>query len=361
MKKRHVNIPVFIPHEGCPNNCVFCNQHTITQTDGGSKRDIRPEIDACLETVNTDECECEIAFFGGSFTGIPREDMIRLLETAYGYILSGKVKSLRLSTRPDYIDEEILDILKKYGVRHIELGIQSMDDEVLRKSGRGHTADAAEKACALITERGFSLTGQMMVGLPGASPASEVRTAEKICSMGADSARIYPAVVFFGTELCEMSKRGEYTPLTNEEAAERASKVYKVFADKGIKLLRIGLQASEGLDDGNVYGGANHSAIGEMTVSRYYLDIMCEICRNMVEEGQLKAGDRAVLTVFCAVGEISKVSGQKRVNKAKITELFRAYGIDILNIKIKESKETDKNRVKITREIIKSEVTGSCT
>lgn len=361
IKKRHINIPVFIPHEGCPNNCVFCNQHTITQTDGGSARDIRPEIDACLETVNTDECECEIAFFGGSFTGIPREDMVRLLETAHEYIKNGKVKSLRLSTRPDYISPEILDILEKYGVRHIELGIQSMDDKVLAASGRGHTAITTENACRMIIERGFSLTGQMMVGLPGATSESEIATAEKICNMGADSARIYPTVVFFGTELCEMSKRGEYTPLTNREAVERCASVYKVFAEKGVTLLRIGLQSGEGLRDGNIYGGANHSAIGEMAVSKYYLDIMREICQKMTESGYLKKGDKVVLTVFCAEGETSKVAGQKRVNKEKITELFSDRGIRILNIKIKESKETDKNSVKITAEIIKSEVTDSCT
>ena len=114
--KKHANIPIFIPHEGCPNNCVFCNQHTITQaSDGGSGRDVAPEIEKCLATVDEKECECEIAFFGGSFTGIDREDMIRLLETAYGYIRSGRVSSVRLSTRPDYINEEILDILKKHG------------------------------------------------------------------------------------------------------------------------------------------------------------------------------------------------------------------------------------------------------
>ena len=136
MKKRHVNIPVFIPHEGCPNNCVFCNQHTITQaSDKGSERDIVPEIEECLSTVDEKECECEIAFFGGSFTGIDRENMVRLLETAYGYICSGKVSSIRLSTRPDYISQEILDILKKYGVRNIELGIQTFDDSVLSASG----------------------------------------------------------------------------------------------------------------------------------------------------------------------------------------------------------------------------------
>lgn len=353
MKKRHVNIPIFIPHEGCPNNCVFCNQHTITQTGGGAGRDITKEIESCLATVNSDECECEIAFFGGSFTGIDRTDMVRLLKCAYGYIESGRVASVRLSTRPDYIDGEILDILAKYGVRHIELGIQSMDDKVLTASGRGHTAETTRKACALITERGFSLTGQMMVGLPGATVQSEIATAEEICRMGADSARIYPTVVFYDTELCNMAKRGEYTPLTNDEAVQRCAAVYGVFVKGGVKLLRIGLQSGEGLLSENIYGGANHSAIGELAISRYYFDEMCGICRKMTDDGTLCRGDRVVLTVFCAEGETSKVSGQKRVNKEKITGLYYGFGIDIVNIKIKERKDIEKNRVKITAEIIK--------
>ncbi len=354
MKKRHVNIPIFIPHEGCPNNCVFCNQHTITQKeDGGSKRDIVPEIEACLETLDTDTCECEIAFFGGSFTGIPGEDMIRLLETAYGYLKSGKVRSIRLSTRPDYIDGEILDILESYGVRHIELGIQSMDNSVLFASGRGHTAEDTEKACKMITDRGFRLTGQMMTGLPGATLQSEIETAKKICEMGAESARIYPTVVFCGTELCNMAKKGDYIPLTNEQAAERSAKVYKVFSDNGVKLLRIGLQSGEGLSDDNVYGGASHSAIGEMTVARYYLDIILEKCRELLRNKKIDSKSKTVLTVFCAEGETSKVSGQKRVNKEKISEFFKKEGIEILKIKIKESKEIQRNKVKIQTESIK--------
>jgi len=354
MKKRHINIPVFIPHEGCPNNCVFCNQHTITQTeDSISKRDIAGEIEACLSTIDTTGCDCEIAFFGGSFTGIPREDMVMLLEIAHGYILSGRVQSIRLSTRPDYIDGEILDILERYGVRHIELGIQSMDDKVLAASGRGHTADTTRRACRMITERGFSLTGQMMIGLPGATGESEIATALEICAMGADSARIYPTVVFYGTELCEMSRRGEYIPLSNEDATERCAKVYKVFADRGVALLRIGLQSSEGLLTENIYGGANHSAIGELAISRYYLDVIYDECRRTVEQKKLCSGDRAVLTVFCAEGETSKVSGQKRVNKERIKEFFRHHAIDIAQVKVKESKYLKKNRINITAEIIK--------
>ena len=213
----------------------------------------------------------------------------------------------------------------------------------------------------MIVDNGFSLTGQMMIGLPGATVESEIETATQICALGAKSARIYPTVVFYNTELCNMAIQGQYTPLTNEQAVERAAKVYKVFCENGVKLLRIGLQSGEGLQDENVYGGASHSAIGEMTVSRYYLDLMREICRKMLTDGKLKSGDSAVLTVFCAEGETSKVSGQKRVNKEKICELFKKQGVNIINIKVKEAKDTEKNRVRITEEIIRSEVNGSCT
>ncbi|MBR3996120.1 MAG: radical SAM protein, partial [Clostridia bacterium] len=332
---------------------VFCNQHTITQTEnGGSKRDVAPEIEECLKTIDTSACECEIAFFGGSFTGLPREDMIRLLETAYRYIEAGKVSSIRLSTRPDYINEEILDILEKYGVRHIELGIQSMDDKVLTAAGRGHTAQTTREACKMITKRGFSLTGQMMIGLPMSTLESEVETAKEICRLGAESARIYPTVVFYDTELCRMAREGKYTPLTNSQAVERSAKVYGVFVKNGVKLLRIGLQSGEGLLDENIYGGANHSAIGELTVSKYYLDIMLVVCRDMVKNGKMPKEQKIVLTVFCAEGETSKVSGQKRENKERITEFFENQGISVLNLKIKESKDIEKNRVKITAEII---------
>lgn len=351
MSKRHVNIPIFIPHEGCPNNCVFCNQHTITSAkNAGSSRDIRPEIEECLGTVDTTECECEIAFFGGSFTGIPRNDMIRLLEVGYEYVTSGKVSSIRLSTRPDFIDEEILDILAKYGVRHIELGIQSLDDTVLEKSKRGHTAEQTKVSCTLIKQYGFSLTGQMMIGLPGATPESEIMTAKGICELGADSARVYPTVVFYGTELCEMSREGIYKPLENQEAALRSAAVCEVFIQNNVTLLRVGLQANEGLSEGKIYGGASHSAIGEMAFSVIYRNRMCEICEKMTSNGELVEGDKAVLTVFCAEGETSKVSGQKRVNKEYIKQMLFKKGIKVLDVKISETKEMEKYRVKITVE-----------
>ncbi|MBQ9746439.1 MAG: radical SAM protein [Clostridia bacterium] len=182
--KKHRNIPIFVPHLGCPNTCVFCNQRKISGHAKADFSSVQREIEGALATIPAGT-EVQIAFFGGSFTGIDREDMLYLLKTAKRYIDAGKVESIRLSTRPDYIDEEILDILEAHGVRTIELGIQSMDDSVLAKSGRGHTSAQSERACRLICKRGFELVGQMMTGLPGSTPEKDRYTAEKICEMGA--------------------------------------------------------------------------------------------------------------------------------------------------------------------------------
>ena len=163
--KQHINIPIFIPHLGCPNQCVFCNQRTISGVKEFDISSVRRDIDTALLTVDS-STEAEIAFFGGSFTGIDRDLMIELLEIGYEYIKDGRVSSIRCSTRPDYIDEEILEILKKYGVRVIELGLQSVEEKVLKSSKRGHNFQAELKACRMIVNAGFALVGQMMIGLP---------------------------------------------------------------------------------------------------------------------------------------------------------------------------------------------------
>ena len=193
---RHINIPIFIPHLGCPNDCVFCNQRSISGKTDFCEENIDAEIEEALSTCGATD-EAEIAFFGGSFTGIDRELMIRLLDKAQVYVDAGRVSSIRLSTRPDYIDGEILSILSRYAVRTVELGLQSMDDGVLAASRRGHDAATAERACAMVKKAGFSLVGQMMIGLPVSDGAKEVATARRLCELGVDAARVYPTVVFY--------------------------------------------------------------------------------------------------------------------------------------------------------------------
>ncbi len=327
--KKHVNIPIFIPHLGCPNDCVFCNQRSISGRQSFDPSDVARQIDEALTTIG-EGCESEIAFFGGSFTGIERDLMIYLLDTAQSYIDSGKVSAIRLSTRPDYIDRERLDILSRYGIRTIELGLQSMREAVLGVTKRGHSAAQAEAACALVKEYGFELIGQMMVGLPASSVEDEIYTAEKICDMGADGARVYPTVVFYNTELCNMAKRGEYIPLDQDDAVMRTKEVLSVFDSRGVKCIRVGLCASENLsDDGEVYGGANHSAVGELAMGELYYD---RICAELDRMGA--AFDGGTLTVYAAKGAVSKVSGQNKRNKIRIC---KKYGFD--RIKILEKSE----------------------
>ena len=174
----HRNIPIFIPHMGCPNQCVFCNQRSMSGCSDFCEDEVDRQIEQALSTIPM-ECKVEIAFFGGSFTGIDRNQMIRLLDLAQSYVDAGRVNGIRLSTRPDYISQEILRILSRYSVRVIELGLQSMDDAVLLASKRGHTAKQAEDACRAITQAGFALVGQMMIGLPQSTVAKELETAKK--------------------------------------------------------------------------------------------------------------------------------------------------------------------------------------
>ena len=242
---RHINIPIFIQHMGCPNQCVFCDQHAISGAHSFSFEKVREDIESILSTA--EGAECEIAFFGGSFTGIDREHMTDLLDIAEGYVKEGRVKGIRMSTRPDYISGEIIDILHRYTVSQVELGIQSFSEKVLSASKRGHTPEASYNAMRLLKSEGFSVVGQMMTGLPGADIESEKETARVICSEGADGSRIYPCIVFKNTPLEEMTKRGEYIPLTVEEAVERSAAVYRIFFENGVEGLKIGLHESENL------------------------------------------------------------------------------------------------------------------
>lgn len=326
--KKHINIPIFIPHLGCPNNCVFCNQRSISGHTSFDREKVDAEIKEVLSTLGRDTYR-EIAFFGGSFTGIDRELMIYLLEVAKRYIDAGEVRGIRLSTRPDYISEEILDILKFYGVTAVELGIQSMSQTVLDASKRGHDTSVTERACALVKAYGFELVGQMMIGLPGADVETEKHTARRICEMGADFARVYPTVVFYETELCDMARCGEYTPLSDDEAVIRTKEVLRVFDSLGVPCIRVGLCASENLsDEESVFGGANHSAIGELAMGELYYD---KICAELDKNPDLSPSE---LVIYGGIGSTSKISGQNKRNKIRIC---KKYGIS--KIKILEKSE----------------------
>ena len=314
---RHVNIPVFIPHLGCPNQCVFCNQREISGVREFNAEDVIPIIDSALRTIE-DDAEVEIAFFGGSFTGIDPELMISLLEIADGYIQRGLVRQVRCSTRPDYINEEILGILKKYGVKTIELGLQSSSDKVLEISKRGHNFEAENKSCRMIVENGFDLVGQMMIGLPGADIESEIKTAEFIASVGAVGARIYPTVVFRDTELCSMMQEGVYSPLSLDDAIERSATVLDIFLNAGVEVIRIGLQASDNLSDpDSSIAGANHPALGELVIGEVYYKRICKLLSDS------DVSENENITVLVSRGALSKAVGQNRRNKLRLMERYK--------------------------------------
>ncbi len=311
---RHINIPIFIPHLGCPEACVFCNQKKISGKEKFSLDKVRQEINTVLTTVRADD-DVEIAFFGGSFTAISRSLMIELLAIGKSYIDRGIVKTLRCSTRPDAIDEEVLTILSAYGMKTIELGVQSMSDEVLLSSRRGHTSEQTIKACKLIKKHGFSLVLQMMLGLPGASLENEIETARFIVKIKADGARIYPTVVFFDTELCSMAKEGVYTPLTDEEAIRRGSAVLRVLMEGSVPVIRIGLCASENLSSKEtVYAGANHPALGELIIGEVYYQTIFEQITELPDKDEI--------TVCVNVGELSFAIGHKKKNKMRLMNAF---------------------------------------
>ena len=314
---RHVNIPIFIPHLGCPNQCVFCNQRSISGVTGFYAEEVIPQIEKAMETIESD-AYVEIAFFGGSFTGIDPELMISLLEIAYGYIEKGRVKSIRCSTRPDYIDEKNLSLLKRYGVKTIELGLQSHSDKVLEIAKRGHNSEAEYNACRLIVENGFNLVGQMMIGLPGSDSVSEIETAEFIVSVGAVGARIYPTVVFRETELCDMTEDGFYTPLSLDEAVERSAAVLDVFIRSGVEVIRIGLQSSDNLSNPDSYvGGPNHSALGELVIGEVYFNRISK----MLSDSNLSENDN--ITILVCPGALSKAVGQNKKNKRRLMERYK--------------------------------------
>ena len=305
--KGHMNVPIFIPHLGCPHDCVFCNQRSITNTLAApSAESVAVFIEECL--VNTDGREAEIAFFGGSFTGIDKKAQEAYLKAAAPFVESGRACGIRISTRPDTIDADTLSFLKAHHVKHIELGAQSMSDEVLAKCGRGHTAKDTERASALIRESGFVLGLQMMVGLPNSTPQTEADTARAFVRLGAEEARIYPTVVFEDTALYHMMQSGAYTPISLEDAVSSSAEALAILEAGGVTVLRVGLQETETLGAA-IRGGAYHPAMGELVRARLW--------RNRIAS---KIGDRKEITITCPPHLWSQVVGQKRENIAYFKE-----------------------------------------
>lgn len=308
---KHINVALFVPDEGCPHQCSFCNQKTIS---GKTKKLTTDDIDEAVKIASENgDGKGEIAFFGGSFTAIEKEYMLSLLKRAKLYIDKGLFKGIRISTRPDCINEEVLTVLKEYGVSSIELGCQSMNDEVLLLNGRGHTAEDVRKAAKLIKEYGFEFGVQMMTGLYGDSDELAVKTAESLIALSPDTVRIYPTVVLECTRLCDLYRKGEYKPQTVEEAAEVCSKLLMMFEEKNIRVIRLGLHSGGNVEEGFV-AGAYHPAFREICESKIYLSKILAL----IDKEQIPKGD---ITVEVNSKCVSALVGQKRCNIQKLRNM----------------------------------------
>lgn len=295
-------IPIFVPHEGCPNDCAFCNQRTISsQSKAPSESEFHDIVNAHLETLGG-KAE-QIAFFGGSFTGISVEKQNNYLQAAKKYIDAGKIKSIRLSTRPDYIDEETVRRLIYYGVKNIELGAQSMDEEVLSASKRGHSAADVRRAAEIITKNGAVLGLQMMTGLPESTFDKSMDTALEFIRLGAKETRIYPTIVLRGTLLEKMYNEGLYKPQSLEQAVDECAALTELFNENGIFILRTGLSDSVSLYENHV-AGPYHPSFGELVSSR--------IIRGKIEK---QISEKKNVTVYANPKLISKIIGNKGCNR----------------------------------------------
>ena len=313
---KHVNVALFVPHRGCPHTCVFCNQRTIS----GQTEALTPEMirDAC-ETARAcphDAENSEIAFFGGSFTAIDRREMIACLEAARPYV-GRDFGGIRVSTRPDCVDGEVLSLLKDYGVTAIELGAQSMDDTVLARNERGHTAADTEKAARLIRTHGFSLGLQMMTGLYGSDAAKDRATAERFVALAPDTVRIYPTVVLEQTKLADLWRQGEYVPPTLEDSVDLCAGLLRLFRANGIRVIRLGLHSGGNVAEGYL-AGVYHPAFGELCESRVY--------RELLEE-KLRGKPQGAYTVCVNPCAVSQMIGQKKCNTVYFRE--KGYGITV--------------------------------
>lgn len=321
------NIGIFIPHKGCPNDCVFCNQRRITGTvSEPSAQDVREILENAVK-INVGK-KPQIAFFGGSFTAIDREYMISLLSVAKEY--AQYFDGIRISTRPDCIDDEVLIILKEYGVKAIELGTQSFDNEVLQLNRRGHTAEDTYNACQKIREYNFELGLQIMTGLYGSNEEKDMDTAIKAAEIKPDTVRIYPTLVIPETQLERLYNEGKYNPQGLDNAAEMVAKMIPLFENKGVKIIRIGLHSSGPQE--SFVAGPFHPAFREICESKIYL-------KNAIEK--INNSENFTGQIFVKKSEISKMTGQKRENIKILEEKYK------VTVKVTEDETLEKYQVEV--------------
>ncbi len=309
-------LPVFVPHLGCPHACVFCDQRRIS---GAAAAPAPEEVDRRIREAEGRE-PLEVAFYGGSFTAVDRALQDALLGAVAPHLRSGRVSSIRVSTRPDCVDGEILRRLFGAGVRTVELGAQSTCDEVLALAGRGHTAEDVRHGAEAVKDAGMALILQMMTGLPGSSAERDRKTAEDLIGMRPDGVRIYPTVVVRGTELEDLWRSGRYRPQTAEEAAELCAELWEAFSRAGIPVIRCGLNPTEELSGGAALAGPYHPAFGELVQSARYRMLAAPLLEP-------RRGRDAVLEV--ARGQRSAATGQHRENLVRLSERFALRSLEI--------------------------------
>lgn len=343
MKKQYI-IPIFVPHLGCPNDCIFCNQKSISgQKENMTKEKAKKIIEDYLETIKNEEAEVEIAFYGGSFTAIEEKTQEELLQTAYEYIEQGKVESIRISTRPDCINKETLKRLKKYKVKTIELGVQSANDYILKRANRGHTFEDVKKASKMIRWNGFKLGHQMMVGLPESTRIDEINTAKALIKLKPKMVRIYPVLVVKNTKLEEEYKQGKYEPLPLVQAVEVCKELVRMFADKKIEVIRVGLQNTDEIaepenKESEVVAGPYHPAFRQLVESAMWYDAIV---------GKIKKLNVKVKEVEVTVNPVdsNNVIGHKKENVLKLKE---TYDVDLI-LKQDETVKQGKSKIEITK------------
>ena len=320
MKKQYI-IPIFVPHLGCPNDCIFCNQRSISgQQKMITKEEIEKTIEFYLKNIKDKEAKIEVAFFGGSFTGIDVEKQEEFLQVAYEYIKQGKIQSIRISTRPDYIDKIILKRLKKYKVETIELGVQSTNDYILKRCNRGHSFDDVKKASKMIRWHGFKLGHQMMVGLPESTRIDEINTAKELIKLKPKMVRIYPVLVIKNTRLEKEFMDEKYIPLTVVQAVETCKELVSMFNKKKIEIIRIGLQNTDEISDPNsegseVVAGPYHPAFRQLVESGLWYDtIVSKIKQLNVKVKKVR--------VLVNPQDVNNVVGHKRENIEKLKDMY---------------------------------------
>lgn len=343
MKNQYI-IPIFVPHLGCPNDCTFCNQRKISgQMKNITEHDVRETIEYYLENFREKDAYIEVAFYGGSFTGIETELQEQLLGAAYEYIKAKKVNSIRVSTRPDYIDKTVLKRLRKYKVKTIELGVQSTNNYILERCQRGHTYEDVVKASKLIRRYRFTLGHQMMIGLPDSTEQDDINTAKDLIKLKPKIVRIYPVLVIKGTKLEEEYNKGDYEPLTVNQAVERCKELSYMFGNKKINVIRIGLQNTDTIcsptnEGSEVVAGPYHETFRQLVESSIYYDTIVD---------KIKKFNTKVKEVEIIVNpqNVNNVVGYKRENVTKLKEM---YDVDVV-IKQDIKHTTDKIDVIISK------------